>query len=205
MTKQTRQQIVGFLTKHTSSSAEEISKALSMTKENIQYHLKRLIVEGLIETDNSKIHEQIIRGRPTLYYQLASLSYPSNVLHLAHCLLEQYLIKKTPDHNSQLRMSELARLMFKPVETSNLSQTLNLTIKELNEHHYHASWEAHLRGPRVIFRNCPYATLLKDHTELCEMDKFILETMIGKPISQIASRHFDQTPFSFCVFILDKF
>jgi len=203
MTKQTRQRIIDFLTKHTSSSAEEISNALSMTKENIQYHLKRLSVEGLIETDDSKKTEEKIRGRPTLYYHLASLSYPSDVHHLTNCLLEHFLLQRTPDNNLHLKMRELARLMFKSVETANLSQTLKLTIKELNDHHYQASWEAHLMGPRVIFRNCPYATLLNDHAELCEMDRFILETMIGKPIRQITRRQQDQKCVSFCVFILN--
>jgi predicted ArsR family transcriptional regulator len=72
MRKLTRQRIIDFLNKHTSSSAEEISNALGMTKENIQYHLKRLGSDELIEIDTTRKRGEIIRGRPTLYYQLAA-------------------------------------------------------------------------------------------------------------------------------------
>lgn len=203
MPKLTRQRIIDFLYKHTSSSAEEISNALYMTKENIQYHLKRLGSDGLIEIDTTiRKRGELIRGRPTIYYQLAARVYPSDVLHLADCLLQQFLFQKSSANNQQLIMHELAQLMFIPVESSSLSQTLQQAIKKLNDHHYQASWEAHLSGPRIYFRNCPYAALLGDHPELCDMDRFILETLIRKSSRQIARMEFGHIYSSSCVFEL---
>jgi predicted ArsR family transcriptional regulator len=173
-----------------------------MTKENIKYHLKRLGSDGLIEIDTTRKRREIIRGRPAIYYQLAAPVYPSDVLHLADCLLQQFLFQKTSAPNQQLKMHDLARLMFKPVETSSLSQTLRQAIKKLNDHHYQASWEAHLSGPRIYFRNCPYATLLGDHPELCDMDRLILETLIRKSHRQIARMEFGRAFRSSCVFEL---
>jgi predicted ArsR family transcriptional regulator len=185
MQTQTRQRIIDFLNKHTSSSAEEISNALYMTKENIQYHLKRLSSDGLIEIDTKRKSGEIIRGRPTIYYQLSASDYPSDILHLADCLLHQFSFQNALANNQQLRMSELAHFMFKPVESSNLSQTIQLAIKKLNEHNYQASWEARLSGPRIYFRNCPYAALLGDHPELCDLDRLILDALIRKSSCQI--------------------
>ena len=205
MQTQTRQRIIDFLNKHTSSSAEEISNALYMTKENIQYHLKRLGSDGLIEIDTKRKSGKIIRGRPTLYYQLAAPVYPSDVLHLADCLLQRYLSQKTSDNDQLLKMRELARLMFKPVESSNLSQTLRQAIKKLNDHHYQASWEARLNGPRIYFRNCPYAALLGDHTELCDLDKLIIDTMVKKSSHQIVRMRFYGKSERYCVFEINDF
>lgn len=200
MPTQTRHRIIDFLNKHTASSAEEISNALCMTKENIQYHLKRLGSDGLIEIDTKKKIGDIIRGRPTNYYHLSAHYYPSDVLHLADCLLYQFSFQNASANDQHLRMSGLAHLMFKPVGCSNLSQTLQLAIKKLNDHHYQASWEARLSGPRIYFRNCPYAALLEDHPELCYLDKLILETLIGKSSRQIARVVFDDVIRLCCVF-----
>jgi len=192
MPKQTRQRIIDFLSKHTSSSAEEIGRALSMTKENIQYHLKHLSNDGLVEIDRSKKNIEIIRGRPILYYKLAEPVYPSDINHLADCLLRLSLLYNSTGNDKQLIMSELARIMFKYAESPNLTQTLQLAVKNLNEHQYQASWEARLKGPRIIFHNCPYTLLLKDHPELCTLDRFILETLTGSSIQQVARRQSGQ-------------
>jgi predicted ArsR family transcriptional regulator len=201
MPKPTRRKIVDFLAKHSSSSAEDISNALSMTKENIQYHLKRLNSDGLTILDKSVKKEEIIRGRPTLYYRLADPVYPSNINHLAGCLL-RLVLKNKSAYDSQQTMKELAQALIKPAETRNLSHALQLAVKQLNEHHYHASWEARLKSPRIIFRNCPYAALLKDHPELCSMDRLILETLTHSSVIQITKTQFGRSDNSFCVFEL---
>jgi predicted ArsR family transcriptional regulator len=203
MPKPTRQRILDFLTKYTSSSAEEISDALSMTKENIQYHLKRLRLDGFIELDMTIKNNNKIRGRPTLFYRLAGPVYPSNINHLAGCLLQFLLKDETTNNGQKLLLGELARLMFKPAGTLNLSQALQLAVRQLNEHHYRASWEARLKSPRIIFKNCPYAALLKDYPELCNMDMLILETLVGNSVQQIARKQFGRSGSSICVFELN--
>jgi hypothetical protein len=89
------------------------------------------------------------------------------------------------------------------VESTNQVQSLQNAIKILNVHHYQASWEARLNGPRFYLRNCPYAALLGDHPELCNMDRLILETLIKKPVHQIAKMGFGLEVSLFCVFEFD--
>jgi predicted ArsR family transcriptional regulator len=196
----TRQRIIVFLGKHPSSNAAEISRGLSLTKESIQYHLKQLHTDGLVEIDNSDKQKAVARGRPKIYYMLSSHVYPTNVNHLVSCLLEQLVTRGNAKNDLQQEMSELARLMFKPIKAPNLTQVLNLTIKELNEHHYMASWEARFHGPRIIFQNCPYAKLVKSHPELCDLDCYIIENLIGRSIKQVVKSPLEENVVTLCVF-----
>jgi hypothetical protein len=117
--------------------------------------------------------------------------------------LHQFSFQNALANNQQLRMSELAHLMFKPVESSNLSQTLQLAIKKLNDHHYQASWEARLSGPRIYFRNCPYAALLGDYPELCDLDKLILDALVRKSSRKIDKVGVNNIRRLYCVFEFD--
>jgi predicted ArsR family transcriptional regulator len=62
----------------------------------------------------------------------------------------------------------------------------NQVVNHLNQHNYRARWEAHATGPRILLRNCPYAALLTQHPEICQMDRFFLEKLLQIPLSHTA-------------------
>jgi predicted ArsR family transcriptional regulator len=87
---------------------------------------------------------------------------------------------------------------------ANMHARLNQAVEHLNTLHYQAAWEASPSGPRVILRNCPYALILSEHPELCQMDAALLSQLLRQPVKQTAKleRNPDGTPH--CAFVISK-
>ena len=69
----------------------------------------------------------------------------------------------------------------------NPTRRLYTAIQNLNKMNYFAHWEARHEGPRIIFSHCPYAAILPEHPELCQLDEFLLEIMVGGQILPMSS------------------
>jgi len=67
-----------------------------------------------------------------------------------------------------------------------LPRRLTSLVEKLNALNYQAGWEAAGAGPRVLFAHCPYAAIIADHPELCQMDTLVLEEFIGEGFTQLA-------------------
>lgn len=172
MTASIRDQILDYLHQNHSASVAAMAVALKVTKNDIRYHLKFLIAERLVEiVPNHILTSSKERGRPKAVYQLTSTARANNYQKMASSLLALYFSNKQvmPDEAA----GDLARLMFAYPEDEDqtLIQRLNLLLDQLREHNYAPRWEAHSGGPRVIFENCPYAGILADFPQLCEMDR----------------------------------
>jgi predicted ArsR family transcriptional regulator len=197
----TRQGILDYLLEHPYSYAEELSEALSKTRANIQYHLKRLAADGMITpVDPSSATAE--RGRPRQYYALSTREKPDNLANMAGALLRLYL-DHSPDQEMDLaKLIALAQAILPPkAPISSSTSRLNLQVKELTARGYQARWEAHAGGPEIIFRNCPYAALIADHPELCQMDTLLLKNNLGITARQISKIKLPST--AACRFIID--
>ncbi len=86
----TRQEILDYLENHPYTSAEELSQLLSTTRANIQYHLKRMELAGVI-TPVSVPKNKHDRGRPRTYYALATQEKPENLALLADAMLRLFV------------------------------------------------------------------------------------------------------------------
>jgi predicted ArsR family transcriptional regulator len=81
-----------------------------------------------------------------------------------------------------------------------LTKRLSQTIQVLSQHHYQARWEAHSDGPRLLLGHCPYAAILEKHPELCRMDAYILEELVGTSVEQVARLARNSRGMTFCIF-----
>jgi predicted ArsR family transcriptional regulator len=91
-----------------------------------------------------------------------------------------------------------------PERTLHITRRLALTIERLNALHYQARWEAHAQGPRVILEHCPYAAILAKHSELCQMDGFLLQDLLGTNVEQSARLELNARGLPFCMFMVGK-
>lgn len=183
----TRQKILDYLREHHQATAPEISKALNMTRENIRYHLGELLEAGLVEAVPSTNGKPRGRGRPVRIYRPSNAQRPNNLLQLASLLLDAFQETSAgcADPNLALRRFATAMLDNEPYP-KNLTQRLNKVLQSLNQKRYQARWEARPQGPLLILRNCPYAALLPEHPELCQIDAYFLEAMTGQAVEQAA-------------------
>ncbi len=143
---------------------------LHVTKADVRYHLKELVAGGEIE--KAATIPPNWKGRPTCIYQLAESARPGNYLRLAESLLSIVeALDMTPPVASQLAALMAQKITPARQRTAQLNRLVNF----FNANAYDAIWEAHATGPRIIFRNCPYAAIVPPHPQLCVMDSQIIE------------------------------
>lgn len=163
-----------------------------MTRANMRYHLEKLVADGTVEVTDQQ-GDLKRRGRPVQVYQLSANSHPSNLPQLVDILLNQVT------NEEQLRQIAAA-LAADGDLPRHATQRINRVVQILNMKRYQARWEAHAQAPRIILRNCPYAAVLENHPELCRMDAYMLEQLLGMPVEQLVRMDiFDSHPQA-CVF-----
>lgn len=189
-----RQKVLSHLRKTRAASAREIARALKMSAPNVRHHLSVLRSDGRVEF--VAVNNREGRGRPENLYSLSQAALGDNLSALASVLLTEA--------GKKLNVDAVAGHILDPSQFTNLPVTkkLVLLVEKLNEMHYQARWEAGAEGPRVIFGRCPYANIIANHPELCQMDRAVLEQALAKPIAQFSKSEvnaFGNCPFVFRV------
>ena len=81
-------------------------------------------------------------------------------------------------------------------------QRLTALVSRLDVLHYHARWEAGAEGPRLIFGHCPYAEVIADHPELCQMDARAASSLLNASARQVSKIDPSGEGAVQCVFVL---
>lgn len=200
----TRERILSYLKEHRTASSQDLSRAWGLTRADIRYHLNALLDEGLVEIVPRDPTRRVPRGRPVQYYRLAAHATPNNLPALCHLLLQAWL-QFIPEGERDSAINQLAINLTEIISggsTAPQSPTrrFNQAISQLNRAHYHAHWEAHSTGPRILLRNCPYAAILADHPELCVIDRTVLEKLFQLRLSHTTRMDLTTGNPSACVF-----
>ena len=181
----TRQAILAYLREHRLATAKELSGWLDRTPANIRHHLDILSDGGLVKV----AHEEpgVGKGRPALVFSLTSHTAEHSLDILAKALLTGL--------SGQSRQERVARLRCVAAALSGTTggedisgapiQRLHHATRRLNDMNYLARWEAHATGPQIIMSNCPYAGILDDHPELCELDGYLVEELTGMQVRHV--------------------
>ncbi len=195
--KNVRKLVLGFIEKNHAASAADLSDSLQVTRADIRYHLKQLLNEKAIEiAPGGEINR---RGRPAHLYRIAPGAQADNFLQIADILLS---IPAGSTNVAEERIEILAHeILSQMPQAKQQIRKLNQLIRYLNEHGYRAGWEAHRSGPRLSFRNCPYAAIIQRHPELCKMDKIILEKSLETGFEQVQKIDRQSGQFTSCIFI----
>jgi predicted ArsR family transcriptional regulator len=174
---------------------------LKMTTPNVRHHLKVLQSDGLVRVSGKTSKSG--KGRPVQLYNLADELRGNNLSALASVVLHIWQRNQTAAGQAE-RMRELGRTMKETLGEISLGEPtarqLALLVSKLNEHFYHAHWEAGAEGPRIVFERCPYAAIIREHPELCMMDRAILESSARVQASQHAK--IGEKGSTACLFVL---
>lgn len=189
-----RQKVLGYLTKHRTASAREISRALKMSAATVRHHLRVLSSDGRLEMSFERGREG--RGRPEKVFSLPRSALGDNLSALGDAVLTEA--------GTSVRMEAVAKRLAGDSHFANhpMAKRLNLTVNQLNEMNYHARWEAGPQGPRLIFGHCPYAKIIQKHPGLCQMDEELIHQLMGGTAMQIFRIGKDGS--ATCVFALGR-
>jgi predicted ArsR family transcriptional regulator len=200
----TRKLILDYLQKKHLASATELGHALKMTSANARHHLGVLIEEGAVEVAMRRPIQG--RGRPEQLYTLTLQAHSHNLDSLASALL-RYVFTSQPGEDRSNALSQVAGSLASvenPKTAANLTQRLYQAVQHLNEMGYQARWEAHSEAPRLLLGHCPYAAILPEHPELCQMDAFLVESLLGTPARQAKKLAQDSRGARYCLFIAGR-
>ena len=144
-------------------------------------------------------------GRPAKVYSLSPKQKHDNLVLLIEALLQVITSENFPRGQSKKirRIAEYIRGPSKP--NGNLTQRLYQAINRLNELNYQARWEAHQQAPRIILGNCPYAAIVNNHPEICQIDKYLLESLLIIPVEQESKLIRDDREYTYCLFNIADF
>lgn len=198
--KSTRQRLLDLIRNKPGSTAAELSRALQVTQADIRHHLSNMIEEGLVITTGRDRRGR--RGRPARRFSLTALTLQDNFDLLSSALLTTSLGDLPQDAETAYLQRVGRNLAGEFTPRGPLAQRLVQAIEQLNSLGYQARWEAHADAPRMIFERCPFAALRPEHPELCQLDTYLVEFLLGESITQIESNaHLDE---GYCLFLVGK-
>jgi DeoR family transcriptional regulator, suf operon transcriptional repressor len=193
----TRLRILDHIHKHQTTSVKELKNLMGTTSSNIRYHLAILEMTGLIEVNGSKREG---RGKPQKIYGISQRMQGNGSALLAHTLLKIWLggnYDEDKSHGLKLLATRLAGISD---GITIATKRLEIAIKRLNQLYYQARWEAGGAGPRLIFGHCPYKEIITEHPELCQMDEFLLESILGMNVRTTTSNQINDRGIKYCTF-----
>jgi predicted ArsR family transcriptional regulator len=191
--------ILELIQKNQTASAAELSVSLQVTRADIRYHLKQLLENHKIEP--AATLKSSGKGRPTVIFRLSSKAQLNNYLQIADLLLSTTSHAEEKNETAEILAASMAKAV---PNTMQRTRQLNQLISFLDDHGYRAGWEAFPDGPRILFRNCPYSGLIKNHPELCKMDQILLEKVLGIHFDQLQKIDPDSVKIPACVFKISK-
>jgi predicted ArsR family transcriptional regulator len=196
----TRQRILEILETRPAITADELANVLHLTPANMRHHLGKLEEDGRVIAIGDRPPRG--RGRPQRMYALPQQGQGTD--RLAEHLLDQVLDHLPPDQQAEFLHALAQRLGGEIEKERHITQRLGETVHRLNDLEYQARWEAHATAPRIILGNCPYAAIIADHPELCQMDAHLLEVLVNQPVTNIAKLERNAQGLPVCVFIIGK-
>ncbi len=198
-----RQKVLAYFKKQHVASAAQIGRGLNMSAATVRHHLSIMLADGRIEMlgENRKAG----RGRPVKLYKLSEKTLGDNLALLSGAVLREWLNGLTPSKRD-VAVKKISGALISQIGTSQpevpAAKRLALVIEKLNALHYQARWEAGAEGPRILFGHCPYAAIIKNHPELCQIDSEMLSSVLQSAARQTAK--IDVNDAAACVFALRK-
>jgi predicted ArsR family transcriptional regulator len=172
----TRQRILDFLAARGTATTRQLAQAFGMTAQNLRRHLLILQQRGLVTALPPAAPEG--RGRPEARYTLAASSQENNLAGLASALLAG---------RSAAELQRAGRQLIGDAKPAGQATArLVGAVKALAPLGYKPRWEARPDRPEVVFGRCPFAAIIAEHPELCQMDAGMIGELLGADVEQIS-------------------
>lgn len=191
----TRQHILDYLDQRGSANARQLAQAFGMTPANLRRHLGILKSRGLVA--DIGVQQTQGRGRPDRVYAL-SREAKSKLEPLAHALL-----LTLSSNDSNVGKVAVALLGENHLANGQITQRLVSAVRHLEPLGYKPRWEARPQGPQMVLGRCPYAAIIADHPELCQMDAHLLEDILGVSVEQTAKLQPGPQRIPQCIFLVN--
>lgn len=178
-----RQEILIILKSNGEATVDELASNLELTPVTVRHHLDILRAEGLVRAP--AVRRRHGPGRPQFVYTLTEAAadhFPQGYELLADELIRE--IKATMGEQAVKDIFDkiaACRLQFAPKIDPKLSlgEKLDILVNHLSKNGFIASWEHKDGNWYLQASNCPCQSIAMQHPEICVMDKYIMENVLG--------------------------
>lgn len=201
----TRKTILEILKRQGYATVSEIADRLELAPVSVRHHLDLLIGDGVVYTP--RVRRTPGAGRPRQVYALTAEAdeyFPNNYRQLADdglAALKQALSPEQLQAVLREMAERTAAQMPAPAEAESDAERLVSVARFLSEQGYMAGFDEE-EGDLILHTcNCPYASLVDPHTELCIMDLMLVSELMGQPAERIAhiAKGDNRCSYRFCL------
>ncbi|MBN1220967.1 MAG: helix-turn-helix domain-containing protein [Anaerolineae bacterium] len=178
----TRQRIIEFLKEREEATVEELATEVDMTPMAVRYHLNVLQADNLITAP--VVRHQKGPGRPQQVYRLTEAAdqlFPEDYYSLTSYLLDELNLQLDKNELAEV-FSNIARRLASEAPAPRTGQTfearLDAVIAFLTQKGFVVDWEADGELYKIHTHSCPYRHVVKDHREICSLDRQVIGTML---------------------------
>jgi len=193
----TRGQIITLL-RRSSRTVDELAQALELTHTAVRAHLAALERDGLVNQRS----ERRGSGKPSSVYDLtpaAEYLFPKSYGQLLDQLLDVLGEHLPPDEVETLLRETGRRIAVEwKILPGDLHVRLEAAIEVLND--LGGLMEQETEGETLCIRGyrCPFAAVVREHPEICNLAETLLSDLVGVPVQQ----HCDRTGSVPCRFVV---
>ncbi len=183
----TRQQILEILRRQGEVTVQELSQALDLTSVTVRHHLEILRSEGYIT--EPEVRRSNRPGRPRYVYRLTSTAadlFPNNYSGLASALLSALDSQMTQEEYEKF-LQETAQCLAPELDEipESPEARMDYAVDYLNRQGYVARWERDENGEFLLHvSSCPYHYVSQSHPQTCQIDRHLLQILVGGEITR---------------------
>jgi predicted ArsR family transcriptional regulator len=178
----TRQRIIGLLKEKEEATVDDLAMEVNMTPMAVRYHLNVLQANNLITSP--AVRPQSGPGRPQQVYRLTEAAdelFPEDYHSLTNYLLDELDVQLEKKNLAKIFSNIADRLANEappPKKNQTFEERLDETIAFLSRKGFVIDWEANGEFYRIHTHSCPYRHVVRDHQEICSLDKQVISTML---------------------------
>lgn len=167
-------------------SVKELIESIGVTRTAVRQQLASLEAEGLIE----RVYIRSGVGRPSGIYSLSDEGhklFAREYEPLLRILLEELEAAEDPSRVRAL-LNKVSRRLAEDYESlphdGSLADRMAFLAEQLSSRGHLAEAEAVPEGYDLKMFNCPYRELVADHPAICEMERSMLNQLLGSKVKR---------------------
>lgn len=167
-------------------TVDGLAQAANISPVTVRHHVNALMAEGLIEAES--VRRKV--GRPYYVYSLSEQGqelFPRRYVSLTNRLLDELKARLPAEEVTEIFKGVVEGVVAEhegSFEHLAIENKLDYLVKLLGQEGFLARWEKGTDGYKLIEYSCPYLSVGTQHTDVCNIDKELMLTVLQTPIQQ---------------------
>ena len=182
----TREVILQTLKSTNQAKVDDLAEAANVSPVTIRHHLNSLQADNLIEVGSVRLKV----GRPYYVYSLSEKGhelFPHKYVSLTKRLLDELKEHLPAETVTKLFSGIVQNIIDKhrgKFESLDAEKRLPYLVDLLSEEGFLADWDNQGDEYKLTVYSCPYFSLVETHSEICQLDRELIFSVLQGPVTQ---------------------